>query len=72
MYNHQRLEIYTLTIMKKPRAEHLAWKKLVLAQINTCEHGIKCLSAELRATRELLRCQKRALAAGCRDEAKLS
>jgi hypothetical protein len=53
----------------KQRPEYAAWEKLTLAQIETNENGIKCLSAEIKAHRELLKCQRRTLSKARKDEA---
>ena len=57
--------------MKKQRPEYVAWEKLIRAQIAASESAIKCLMAEVKATRELARCQRRLLKQAQKDEAKL-
>ncbi len=52
----------------KQRPEFVAWEKLVLAQIESSENAIKCLTAEIQATKVLLRSKKRMLAKGRKDE----
>lgn len=47
-----------------------AWERLTLAQIASGENAIKCLTAEINATRELVKQQKHTLKMGRKDQEK--
>lgn len=56
---------------KKQRPIYIKWEKVYLAQIAASENSIRCLTAEVSATRKLLKAQKQTLAKARKDEAAL-
>ena len=54
---------------KQQRPIYVKWEKVMLAQIAANVNSIKCLTDEVKATRVLLKAQKRTLAKARKDEA---
>lgn len=58
-----------MKIKKQQRPIYVKWEKVMMAQIAASENSIKCLTAEVSATRTLLKAQKQTLAKARKDEA---